>query len=114
MSILGIVVRTRPADLAQVATRLAALPGAELAPDVGDGRLALVLEDLPAATDPGCPAVAGAPTAPRTAAQCLADIAQWPEVLGASLVWEYCGPDAPEPQGQQMPDFRAWRGRPGG
>ena len=100
MSILGIVVRTRPADLAPVAQRLAALPGAELAPDAGDGRLALVLEDVPEAA--------------RSAAQHLADVASWPDVLGASLVWEYSGPDAPDPPGQQLSDFRAWRGRPGG
>lgn len=103
MSILGAVVRTRTVDVPRVAARLGALPGVDLALNPGDGRLVLVMED----------AQAGDGT-PVSAASTLADIALWPDVLGTSLVWEYSGPDAPAPEGSQMTDFRAWRGRPGG
>ncbi len=101
MSILGAVVRTRVADVASVAQRLATQPGVDLALNPGDGRMVLVLEDALA--------VDGQPV---SAARTLADIALWPDVLGTSLVWEYSGPDAPPPEGSQMHDYRAWRDAP--
>lgn len=97
MSILGTVVRTRVADVAVVAERIAALPGTDLALNPGDGRLVVVIED---AEQNGQPVVAAAT---------LATVALWPEVLNTSLVYEYSGPDAPPPEGSDGIDYRAWR-----
>ena len=72
MSILGVIVRTRPADRPAVAAELRALPGTDVALEADDGRLILVLED--------------AEDAP--AADTLARIALWPRVLNTSLVYE--------------------------
>lgn len=96
MSILGAVVRVRPADLAVTAAELAAFPGTEVALDPGDGRLVLVIED--AERDGQL----------HAAAATLASIALLPQVLNTSLVYEYSGPDAPAPAG--VHDYRAWRG----
>ncbi|NDY91493.1 chaperone NapD [Ideonella livida] len=104
MSLLGTVIRTRPADLPEVCARLATLPGADLALNPGDGRLVVLLEDA----DASGPTPDGHP--PESAAAQLARIAQWPEVLAASLVWEYSGTDAPPPAGADQIDYRAWRG----
>jgi nitrate reductase NapAB chaperone NapD len=98
VSILGTVVRTRTADLDTVVARIATLVGADLALNPGDGRLVVVLEDAQ-----------GADGATVAAATNLAAIAQWPEVLNTSLVYEYSGPDAPPPAGTDGLDFRAWR-----
>ncbi|MBQ0961586.1 chaperone NapD [Ideonella sp. 4Y11] len=97
MSILGTVVRTRPEHAAPVAQRLAGLPGVDLALNPGDGRLVAVIED------------AWADGRPVSAAATLAQVAQWPEVMGTSLVYEYSGPDAPAPEGSDAMDYRAWR-----
>lgn len=99
MSILGTVLRTRPADAAQVARRLGALPGVDLALNPGDGRMVAVIEDV--LTDGQA----------LSAAATLAQVSQWPEVLGTSLVYEYSGPDAPAPEGAEGMDYRAWRER---
>jgi periplasmic nitrate reductase NapD len=68
------------------------MPGVDLALDPGDGRMVLVLENA----------------ASQTAADTLAQIAQWPLVLNTSLVYEYTDPaealDALGPAG-----FGAWR-----
>jgi nitrate reductase NapAB chaperone NapD len=99
MSILGAVVRTRPEHVAAVASRLAALPGVDLALNPGDGRMVVVIEDAAADDGQRVPA-----------ATTLAEVALWPEVLSASLVYEYSGPDA-MPEGMtEMADYRAWRG----
>jgi periplasmic nitrate reductase NapD len=98
MSILGAVVRTRPEHLKAVVPRLAALPGVDLALNPGDGRLVLVIEDAQA-------------EGTTHAAATLAAIAQWPDVLNTSLVYEYSGPDAPAPDDASVTDYRAWRGR---
>lgn len=98
MSILGTVIRTQPIDLTEVVDRLAVLPGTELALNPGDGRLVVIFED--ALTEAG-QAVSAAAT--------LAGVALWPQVLGASLVWEYSGPDSPAPPQAAGLDFRAWR-----
>ena len=73
MSILGVIVRTRPADREAVADQLRALPGTDLAIDPGDGRMVLVIEDA----------------ATQSAAETLAQIALWPKVLNTSLVYEH-------------------------
>lgn len=97
MSILGAIIRTQAGDAAGVAQRLGACAGVEVALNPGDGRLVVVLEDTESAEGT------------TTAASQLAAIALWPDVLGASLVYEYSGPDAPAPQGAQGADFKAWR-----
>lgn len=109
MSILGAIVRTRIGDVADVAQRLEACVGVDLALNPGDGRLVIVLED------------GQADGQLSTAAAQLAAIALWPEVLNTSLVYEYSGPDSPAPEGAQGVDFKAWRssladlaGTPGG
>lgn len=81
MSILGVIVRTRPEDLAATERALRALPGTDVATPAGaaDGRLVLVIED----------------SAGRAAATVMAEIALWPQVLNTSLVYEYSGPDVP-------------------
>lgn len=99
MSILGVIVRARQADAPSVARRTASLPGTEVALNPGDGRLVVVIEDAQTADG-----------AVRAAAATLAAIAQWPEVLDTSLVYEYSGPDAPTGADAAMSDYRAWRG----
>lgn len=98
MSILGAVVRVRPENLADVAPRLDALPGVDLALNPGDGRMVVVIEDVQVGTSV------------HAAAATLAALALWPEVLSTSLVYEYSGPDAPAPEGPAGTDYRAWRG----
>jgi len=102
MSILGVVLRARPESLDALRQRLGTLSGLEVALDPGDGRMVLVIEDLPEA-----PPLGGA-------ADRLGQIALWPEVLGTSLVYEYSGPDSPAPAGSEALDYRAWRSRLGG
>lgn len=98
MSILGAVVRLRPEHLPAIVSRLAGLPGVDLALNPGDGRLVLVIEDVEAS--------GSVHSAPAT----LAAIAGWPEVLNTSLVYEYSGPDAPPANAGSVSDYRAWRG----
>ena len=94
MSILGALVRLRPADLTTVVGRVSALPGVDVALNPGDGRLVLVLED---AEVDGKLQGAGAT---------LAAIAAFPEVLNTSLVYEYSGDESPD----AVTDYRDWRG----
>lgn len=79
MSILGVIVRTRPEDLSATEQALRDLPGTDVATPAGaaDGRLVVVIED----------------TDQRPAAAVMAEIALWPRVLNTSLVYEYSGPD---------------------
>lgn len=79
MSILGVVARVRPEDLAAVVARLGEQAGVELAANPGDGRLVLVIEDAP-----DCAAAAR-----------LGQLADWPQLLSTSLVYEYSGPESP-------------------
>ena len=107
MSILGVVVRTSPQRLKSVADRLVGLPGVDLALNPGDGRLVAVMEEAVDASGER-----------RSAAATLADVAQWPEILSTSLVYEYSGDEvADAPDGLPV-DYRAWRdslgGRPAG
>lgn len=102
MSILGVVVRVRRTDLDAARARLRGAAGVELAADPDDGRLILLVED--ARVGDG---VCGA-------ADTLARIAGWPEVLNTSLVYEYSGPDSPPAEARDRTadrlDYRAWRG----
>ena len=92
MSILGVVIRSRPESAGQVKERLSALPGVELADQLAeDGRCVIVIED----------------TALASAAATMASIALWTEVLNTSLVYEYSGPDSPAPDA--LNDYRDWR-----
>jgi periplasmic nitrate reductase NapD len=97
MSILGAIIRSRIGSVADVAQRLQSCVGVDLALNPGDGRLVIVLEDCD---------VDGLV---KTAAEQLAAIALWPEVLNTSLVYEYSGPDSPAPAGAEGVDFKAWR-----
>jgi nitrate reductase NapAB chaperone NapD len=92
LSILGVVVRSRPDDVAAVRQRLSELPGLEVAIDPGDGRLIIVIEDA----------------AGRSAASTLAEIALMADVLNTSLVYEYSGADASSSEGG-VEDYGAWR-----
>ncbi len=92
MSILGVIVRARPEDRSAVADRLRATRGVDLALDPGDGRFVLVVE---------C-------TAGQPAATTLAAIAQWPQVLNTSLVYEFTEPgDGDDALGAE--GYSAWR-----
>lgn len=95
MSILGVIVRTRPEDLGATEQALRALPGTDLALPEGeaDGRLVVVIED----------------TAERTAAAVMAEIALWPQVLNTSLVYEYSGPDVPHTETAGVNAYTDWR-----
>ncbi len=94
MSILGVIVRTRPEDLAEVEQALRGLPGTDVAEreDSGDGRLVLIIED----------------SAERAASAVMAEIASWPRVLNTSLVYEYSGVDSPAPDAG-IQGYADWR-----
>lgn len=93
MSILGVIVRTRPDGLPALEQRLRALPGVEVADraDAADGRVVVVIED----------------TADGPAAATMGAIARWPEVMNTSLVWEYSGPESPAPEA--VAGYADWR-----
>lgn len=93
MSILGVIVRSRPGDVDAVESRLRALAGVDVADIAGrrDGRLVVVIED----------------SAETSAAATLGAIATWSDVLNTSLVYEYSGPDSPAPD--DLRDYRDWR-----
>ncbi|MBL8513630.1 MAG: chaperone NapD [Betaproteobacteria bacterium] len=105
MSILGAVVRTDRARVDALARRLAELPGVDVAANPGDGRLVVVLEDT--ADD-----IAADGTGDSAAAR-FGRIVTWPEVLWASLAYEYSGPDAPTPHSDAATNFQDWRANPG-
>ena len=93
MSILGVIVRTRPDGLPALEQRLRALPGVDVADraDAADGRVVVVIED----------------TADGPAAATMGAIALWPEVMNTSLVWEYSGPESPAPDA--VAGYADWR-----
>ena len=103
MSVLGAVVRTKPSSVVALSQRLSTLRGVDLALNPGDGRMVVVIEDVPGPVGPDEPA---------SAAEALTHIARWPEVLSTSLVYEYSGPDAPAPAASEHGDFRSWRANP--
>lgn len=92
MTILGVIVRTRPGATEEVREKLRARPGVDIAADPGDGRLILVVED------------SETHTAPAT----LGELATWPQVINTSLVYEYSGPDSP-PAGPALDAYQDWR-----
>jgi nitrate reductase NapAB chaperone NapD len=106
-SILGAIVRTHPASLEVVTSRLQGLAGVEVAMNPGDGRLVVLLEDgdgdfergpaHDAERDPDREPDPGrdADRHPNylSAERTLAQISQWSEVLSTSLVYEHSEPD---------------------
>ena len=95
MSILGVIVRTRVADLAATELALHQMPGVDVAERAqADGRLVIVIED----------------SADSPAAATMARIALLPQVLNTSLVYEYSGPDAPAPEDDAARRYSDWRG----
>lgn len=95
MSILGVIVRTRPEHRDDVERELAGLPGVDIAA-AADGRWVLVIEDH----------------AQDSAAATMARITTLPKVLNTSLVFEYSGPDAPAVE-PALSNFQSWRDAPG-
>ena len=77
MSIIGCVLGVNVEKLHQILSVLNTTEGVDVAMNPGDGRLVLILED----------------TQTTGAAQTFAAISLFPEVLSASLVYEYSGPD---------------------
>ncbi len=92
MSILGVIVRARVADVSALREQLALLPGVDVALDPGDGRLILVIEDALG----------------RSAAASLAELSQWPIVINTSLVYEHSGADILDEPGA-IAEYTDWR-----
>ncbi len=92
MTILGVIVRTRPEATEAVRAQLRARPGVDIAADPGDGRLILVIDDCEAHS------------APAT----LGELATWPQVINTSLVYEYSGPDSPA-TAPALDAYQDWR-----
>lgn len=82
MSILGTVVRTRREHLETVVAQLSDFSGLEVALNPGDGRLVVLIENSPT----------------RTAAETMNAMAQIPQILSTSLVYEYSDATQVHPQ----------------
>jgi len=94
MSLLACLIRVRPEKIPQISAALAVTDGVEVGMDPGDGRLILVIED----------------TASTTAAQTFAAISLFDDVVSASLVYEYSGPDdLPASPGGDDVRYQSWR-----
>lgn len=94
MSILGCVLRVKAEKLPQVLATLTTTAGVDVAMNPGDGRLVLIVED----------------TQTTGAAQTFAAISLFPEVLSASLVYEYSGPDvAHADTDEDNTRYQSWR-----
>ena len=94
MSILGCVLRIKVEKLPHVMAVLTNTEGVDVAMNPGDGRLVLILED----------------TQTTGAAQTFAAISLFPEVLSASLVYEYSGPDVVNiDAGEDNTRYQSWR-----
>lgn len=94
MSVLGCIFRVKADKLPQVLVTLNTTQGVDVAMNLGDGRMVLILED----------------TQTTSAAQTFAAISLLPEVLSASLAYEYSGPDVVN-IGPQEADtrYQSWR-----
>lgn len=94
MSILGCVLRVKAEKLPQVLATLTTTAGVDVAMNPGDGRLVLIVED----------------TETTGAAQTFAAISLFPEVLSASLVYEYSGPDVTHVHADEdNTRYQSWR-----
>jgi nitrate reductase NapD len=94
MSILGCVVRMKSEHLPAMVALLQGTGGVDVAMNPGDGRLILILED----------------TATTQAAQTFAAISLFPQVLSASLVYEYSGPDVTHAdKADSHTRYQSWR-----
>jgi periplasmic nitrate reductase NapD len=94
MSILGVIVRARPEQGAEIERALAALPGLDIAA-AAECRWVVVIED----------------TAEGSAAATMQQVSTLRGVLNMSLVYEYSGPDSPAPA-SEISNFQAWRRTP--
>lgn len=101
MSILGVNLTVKPDRLACVEQRLGELAAVTVVARQAQGRVVLVIEDDP---DSAGTAADARPSAAAT----LGQIALWPEVLVAALVYEYSGEDSPAPEGMPA-SYRSWR-----
>jgi nitrate reductase NapD len=72
-NICGVLVHTRPGNVAAVKGRLAALPGVEVHAATDEGRVVVTVEDTPE----------------RQAIETISDIFQTEGVINASLVYQY-------------------------
>ena len=72
-NICGVLVHTRPGNVEDVKSRLAALPGVEVHAATEEGRLVVTVEDTPE----------------RLAIETIDDIFQTAGVINASLVYQY-------------------------
>ena len=72
-NICGVLVHTRPGNVADVQVRLAALPGVEVHAATEEGRVVVTVEDTP----------------DRLALDTINDIFQTEGVINASLVYQY-------------------------
>jgi nitrate reductase NapAB chaperone NapD len=80
--------------LPQVLATLTTTAGVDVAMNPGDGRLVLIVED----------------TETTGAAQTFAAISLFPEVLSASLVYEYSGPDVAHVDADEdNTRYQSWR-----
>lgn len=96
MSILGCVLKVKADKLGGVLTSLKRAVGTDVALNPNDGRLVLILED----------------TESTTAAQTFAAISLLPDVLSASLVYEYSGPDvtrSDKGRSAENTRYQSWR-----
>ncbi len=89
MTILGVILRTRPQNTDLIAERLRSSHGIDVTITPGDGRLIAVIEGADAAST-------------------MCDIAAWPDVLSTALVYEYSGPESPAADSNAI-DYRHWR-----
>ena len=80
LCISSLVVRTKPADLTRVRDRIEAIPEAEIFASREDGRLVVVLDTA----------------SNRQAADRISDIQNQPDILSATLIYQY--DDDIEPQ----------------
>jgi nitrate reductase NapD len=83
LHIASLVVRCRPARIAELERAIAALPGAEIAAADASGKLVVTLES----------------ESERAIARRLEEIAALPGVLSATLVFHHVEPAAREPEG---------------
>jgi periplasmic nitrate reductase NapD len=95
MSILGCVFRVKTDKLPQILDVLHTTGGVDVALNPGDGRLVLIVED----------------SYNTSASQTFAAISLLPDVLSASLVYEYSGPDVISLQTESVDKtrYQSWR-----
>ncbi len=84
MNISGVVVRTRPESLNDVAGRLNKMPGVALHATSGDGRMVITVEDTPEG---------------RRVSETILSVETMDGVLSTSLAYHYCDDDLNKKEG---------------